>query len=78
MKWISHPDAIWEPFTRTTGMTREGQQGDPLGGYRPGHGLEHEPVDQAERNSEHTVQHAAFTNTASQIRAALRPGNFSA
>lgn len=44
---------------------------------RPGHGLEHEPVDGAERASQHTAQHAAQFNhaeTSRMIRSALRPG----
>ena len=70
-----HPDAIWEPLTRTTGMTADGQQGDPFGGYRPGHGLEHEPLDSAEKARQRTVQSAySFAETADQIRSALRPG----
>lgn len=70
-----HPDAIWEPLSRVTGMTADGQQGDPLGGYRLGHGLEHEPLDTAEKDSEHTVQKAfSLHDTVGQIRSALRPG----
>ena len=70
------PDAIWEPFTRTTETTRGGQQGAPLG-YRPGHGLEHEPLDQDERNSDHLVQNVfSLHDTGGQIRSALRPGGF--
>ncbi len=43
---------------------------------RPGHGLEHEPVDDAERAAQHTAQNAAtfdHATTARAIRAALRP-----
>jgi hypothetical protein len=70
------PADLWQPFTRTTDMTRDAPQGAPLG-YRPGHGQEHEPVDLAERNSEHTVQNAVrpHEETARSIRTALRrPG----
>jgi hypothetical protein len=61
------PSDIWEPFTRPTSATADGTQGDPLGGYRPGRSIEHEPVDNAEKASEHTARAAA------QIRAALGP-----
>lgn len=72
-----HPDDIWEPLSRVTGMTADGQQGDPLGGYQPGRSIEHEPVDDAERDSQHTVQRAySFAETAGQVRAALRPVSF--
>jgi hypothetical protein len=67
------PADLWEPFTRTTDRTRDASQGDPFG--RPGHGLEHEPVDRAERDAQKTAQSAAgFQQTATQIRAALRGG----
>lgn len=70
------PGDIWEPFSRTNDTTRDGQQGSPLG-YRPGHGIEHEPVDDAERASQRTAQSAySFTETAGQIRSALRPAGF--
>jgi hypothetical protein len=63
------PADLWHGG-RTTDVTRDGQQGSPLG--LPGH-LEHEPVDDAERGSQHTVQRAySFAETASQIRSALR------
>jgi hypothetical protein len=67
-------DEIWHgrPTTRLTDATRGGSQGDPFGGYRPGHGLEHEPVDGAERDAQHTAQNAAHLVAATQIRAALR------
>lgn len=72
---IPHPDELWRPFTRMNGMTADGQQGEPFGSYRPGQGLEHEPVDRAERDSEKTAQNAYhFTQAAGQIRAALRGG----
>jgi hypothetical protein len=44
----------------------------------PGHGFEHEPLDDAEKASQHTVQNAATFDhavTSAMIRAALRPGN---
>ena len=70
------PGDLWEPLTRTTGITAGGQQGDPFGGYRPGHGLEHEPLDSAEKAGQHTAQSAySFAETAGQVRAALRPGS---
>jgi hypothetical protein len=69
------PASLWTPFTRTTEQTRDGQQGSPLGGYQPGHGLEHEPLDRAERDSDHLVQNVySHAQTARQIRAALRGG----
>jgi len=68
-----HPDELWTPLTRMQDVTRDGQQGAPFG--RPGHGLEHEPLDQDERNSEHLVQNVgAHVQVAGQIRSALRPG----
>jgi hypothetical protein len=39
-----------------------------------GHGLEHEPVNQAERASQGTAQTVA--DHSAGIRAALRPGSF--
>lgn len=67
------PAELWQPFTRTTDQARDGRQGDPFG--QPGHGLEHEPTDTAEKASQHLVQfdHA---QTATTIRAALRPVSF--
>lgn len=64
-------DEIWHGG-RTTGMTRDGLQGAPFG---PGHSIEHEPLDTAEKDSEHTM-HKAFSlhDTGGQIRSALRPG----
>lgn len=68
-----HPDELWQPFTRVTGMTADGQQGDPLGGYRPGHGIGHEPLDQDEKQSQHTAQIAAPHAIAdSMVRSAMR------
>ena len=66
------PDAIWHGG-RTNDMTRDGSQGDPLG-YQPGHGIEHEPTDQDERNSERTVRNIAAPHAVagSMVRAALR------
>jgi hypothetical protein len=65
-------DEIWHG-RRTNDVTSDGQQGNPLG--RPGYGLEHEPLDQEERDSDHTVQRAAsFADTARVVRSALRPG----
>ena len=65
------PADLWQPFTRTTDATRDGRQGDP---FQPGHGIEHEPLDQDEKDSEHTVQIAAPHAVAgSMVRAALRP-----
>jgi hypothetical protein len=70
-----HPDELWQPLTRTTETTRDGQQGSPFG--RPGHGLEHEPLDQDERDSERVTRNAFdYVKTSSTIRAALRPGGF--
>ncbi|WP_300609943.1 hypothetical protein [Trebonia sp.] len=70
-----HPDELWNAHTRMTDATRDGSQGDPLGDYRPGHGLEHEPLDDAEKASQHTAQNAwSLTETARGIRAALRGG----
>jgi hypothetical protein len=70
-----HPDELWEPLTRTTGMTRDGQQGDPFGGYQPGHALEHEPLDSAEKAGQHTTQNVFdHVQAAGNIRSALRPG----
>ena len=66
-------DEIWHGG-RTTGMTRDGRQGDPLG--QPGHGLEHEPTDTAEKASQHLVQRFDHAQTATTIRAALRPVSF--
>lgn len=65
-------DEIWHGG-RTTGMTRDGIQGAPLG-YQPGHGIEHEPLDQDEKQSQHLVQRFDHAQTATTIRAALRPG----
>ncbi|HET9081110.1 MAG TPA: hypothetical protein VFO01_11440 [Trebonia sp.] len=62
------PDELWEHGTRTTDATRGGSQGEPLGRYQPGHGLEHEPEDKPERESFDMVK------TAGMVRAALRPG----
>lgn len=48
-----------------------------LRSLRPGHGLEHEPLNQAERASEKTAQNAAgfdHAETSRMIRSALRPG----
>jgi hypothetical protein len=66
-------DAIWHgrPTARMTDATRGGSQGDPFGGYQPGHGLEHEPTDDAERDAQHTVQNAGVV-AGQQIRSALR------
>ena len=56
-------------------MTAGGQQDDPFGGYRPGHSIEHEPLDQDEQASQHTTRNVFDqVQTAGQIRAALRPG----
>lgn len=66
------PADLWQPFTRTTDATRDGSQGAPLG--QPGHGLEHEPTDTAEKASQHLVQRFDHAQTATTIRAALRPG----
>ena len=67
-------DEIWHGG-RTTDLTRDGTQGAPFG--QPGHALEHEPLNQAEKDSEHTVQKAArpHIEAATQVRAALRPGS---
>jgi hypothetical protein len=65
------PAELWEPFTRMNDRTRNASQGNPFG--RPGHSIEYEPVDRAERNSEHTVQTVA--GHAAIIRAAIRPGS---
>ena len=62
------PNELWKHGTRTTDATRDGSQGEPLGSYRPGHGLEHEPEDKPEREAFDTVK------TAGMVRAALRPG----
>jgi len=68
---------------RTTDMTRGGSQGRPWAAYERyaspttpasfhvGHGLEHEPVDQTERDAEWTAQ-AAHLTAAGILRAALR------
>jgi hypothetical protein len=70
---VVHPDELWEPFSRTTDQACDGSQGAPLG-YRPGHCLEHEPLDQDEKASGHSAQNAySFAETAGQIRSALRP-----
>jgi hypothetical protein len=66
------PDELWEHGKRATDATRDGTQGSPMGSYRQGHSLEHEPVDKAERGSQHVVQDVA--EHAARIRAALRPG----
>jgi len=80
------PAGLWAPFTRTTAVTREGQQGSPLGGYRPGRSIEHEPVNRSERLAMKTAQSAAsyagaerdddrqpaHVQAAGDIRAALR------
>ena len=50
------PAEAWQPFTRMNDVTRGGQQGNPYGSF--GHGLEHEPVDRAERMAMHTAQTA--------------------
>jgi hypothetical protein len=45
---------------------------------RPGHGFEHEPLDSAEKTSQHTAQNAAAFDHAEasrMIRSALRPGS---
>jgi hypothetical protein len=68
------PDSIWTPLSRTNDMTRDAPQGAPLG-YQPGHALEHEPVDRAERDSQRTAQNVFdHVQAAGDIRAALRPG----
>jgi hypothetical protein len=67
------PAELWQPFTRTTDATRGGIQGAPLGG--PGHGIEHKPLDQAEKQSQHLAQNVFnHAETASTIRSAPRPG----
>lgn len=67
-----HPDELWAPYMRTTEMTRGGSQGDPLGSYRPGSSIEHEPLTENERASKHVAQDAAHVVVGQQIRAALR------
>ena len=66
----AHPDEIWQPLGRVADITRGGVQGSPFGGYRPGHGLEHESVDKAER----AAQNASHTVAAARVRAPVRPG----
>lgn len=66
-------DEIWHG-QRATALTSDGSQGDPYGSARPGHGLEHEPVDTAERESQDTAQGFDLHGAAGSIRAALRPG----
>ena len=69
-----HPDELWRPFTRTNDVTRDGFQGAPLS-YQPGRSIEHEPLDQGEKDSARTTQRAySFAETAGHIRSALRPG----
>jgi len=63
-------DEIWHGG-RTNDMTRDGYQGDPFGGYRPGHGLAHEPFNKAERAAMQTAQ-AVHQEAAGQVRSALR------
>jgi len=50
------PAEAWRPLTRMNDVTRGGQQANPYGSF--GHGLEHEPVDRAERLSMHTAKSA--------------------
>ena len=66
-------DEIWHGG-RTTGMTRDGTQGDPFS--QPGHGIEHEPTGNAEKQSQHLVQRFDQAQTATTIRSALRPVSF--
>ena len=74
----THPDDIWPAFgglNRTTELSRGGSQGNPLGGYRPGRSIEHEPVDRAERDAQQTAQNAThFETHAAYVRAGLRGG----
>lgn len=70
-------DEIWHgrPATRFTDVIRGGSQGNSFGNYRPGHGLEHQPVNKAGRDAQRTAQDAAdFIASVAHIRAALRPG----
>jgi hypothetical protein len=79
-----NPAEVWEPFSRPTSQSSDGSQGNPLGSFRPGRDLEHEPVDQTERMAQRTAQTAAkdqdgpqlpaHAQVASGIRAALRRG----
>jgi hypothetical protein len=64
-------DEIWHG-QRTTDLTRDGSQGEPLG--RPGRSIEHEPVQQAERDSQHVAQSASHLVVGASVRAALRGG----
>lgn len=64
-------------------MTAGGRQGEPLGGYRPGRSIEHEPVNRAERYAQHTAKaavenagkdgEAPHMTTGVQVRGAVRP-----
>jgi hypothetical protein len=53
------PSEAWEPFSRPTSMTSDGTQGNPLGSFRPGHGLEHESANASERMAQHVAQTVA-------------------
>jgi hypothetical protein len=64
-----HPDAIWSP----RGSELAPSQLPLVQPMQFGHGLEHEPLDSAERASQATVQ-ATLADHAAGIRAALRPG----
>jgi hypothetical protein len=81
------PSEIWEPFSRPTMQTSDGSRGNPYGSFRMGHGLEHEPVDRAERMATARTAAAfggdedrqpvpAHEEAGATIRAALRPGAF--
>jgi hypothetical protein len=73
-----HPDDLWQPFTRPTSQSSDGSQGSPLGSagsaLRPGHGIEHEPTNDAEKASQRTAQQAAHIAAGQQVRSALRGG----
>jgi hypothetical protein len=70
------PAEVWEPFSRPTFDTTDGTQGNPLGSFRPGRSIEHEPMDNAERDAQRTAQQASHVGAAQQVRAALRPCSF--
>jgi hypothetical protein len=53
------PAELWAPFTKPTSMTSDGTQGNPLGSFRPGHGLEHESANASERMAQHVAQTVA-------------------
>src|SRR5258708_6026026 len=68
-----------------TGHMLSGPAQGVSNGPQPGHGYGYEPVDQAERDAQHTAQTVAqdgpafdYNQTAGNVRQAIRPGAFGA